>query len=118
MVLKSDKPSNGGNNELNCIPPIKSHVEIRGSSETFLDYCATHPNSGVRFVASDMILALHSDASYNSEPQSKIRAAGHYYLYKLNDENFNNGTLLMLSNIIKHVMTSASEAEFASLLYN
>ena len=35
----------------------------------FLDYCATHPNAGVRFVASDMIMALHSDASYLSQRQ-------------------------------------------------
>ena len=27
----------------------------------FLDYCHTHPNAGVRFVASDMLLAMHSD---------------------------------------------------------
>ena len=26
----------------------------------FLDYCATHPNAGVRFHASDKILAIHS----------------------------------------------------------
>ena len=57
-----------------------------------------------------MIFYMHSDASYNSEPQSKSIAAGHYYLSKLNDENFNNGTILKMSNIIKHVMTSASEA--------
>ena len=84
----------------------------------FLDYCATHPNSEVRFVASDMILDLHSDASYNSEPESKSRSAGHYYLSKLNDENFNNGKVLTLSKIIKHVMTSASEGEVAALFYN
>ena len=31
-----------------------------------LDYVATHPNAGVRYVASDMVLNLHSDASYLS----------------------------------------------------
>ena len=48
----------------------------------FLDYCATHPNSGVIFVASDMMLALHSDASYLSELESKSRAAGYFFLSK------------------------------------
>jgi len=83
-----------------------------------LDYCWTHPNAGVRFVASDMILALHSDASYLSEPDGKSRAAGHFYLNKLNDDYFNNGVILTLSKVIKHVMTSASEAETAALFYN
>jgi len=32
----------------------------------FWDYCVTHLNAGVRFVASDMIMALHSDALYLS----------------------------------------------------
>ena len=84
----------------------------------FLDYCATHPNAGVRFVASDMLLALHSDASYLSEPDAKSRAAGHFFLGKLNDEDFDNGAIMTLSKIIKHVMTSASEAETAALFYN
>ena len=48
----------------------------------FLDYCETHPNAGVRFVASYMMLALHSDASYLSDPESKSRAAGHFFLGK------------------------------------
>jgi len=83
-----------------------------------LDYCATHPNAGVRFVASDMIMALHSDASYLSEPEAKSRAAGHFYLGMKNDEAFDNGAILTLSKIIKHVMSSASEAETAALFYN
>ena len=29
-----------------------------------LDYCSTHPDAKVRFMASDMILHIHSDASY------------------------------------------------------
>ena len=82
-----------------------------------MDYCATHPNAGIRFVASDMILAIHSDMSYQSEPDSKSRAAGHFYLTKLNDDNFNNGAVLTLTKIIKHVLSSASEAETAVLFY-
>ena len=50
-----------------------------------MDYCATHPNAGVRFVASDMMLALHSDASYLSELESKSRAAGKNFLGKQNN---------------------------------
>ena len=96
----------------------KATTNLEEEVNQFLDYCATHPNAGVRFVASDMILAMHSDASYLSEPDSKSRAAGHFFLTKNNDESFNNGAILTLSKIIKHVMSSASEAETAALFYN
>ena len=83
-----------------------------------MDYCATHPNAGVRFHTSDMILAMHSDGSYLAEPESKSRAAGHFYFSKRNNEKFNNGAVVTLSKIIKHVITSASEVETAALFYN
>lgn len=82
-----------------------------------LDYYATYPNSGVRYVASDMLLNVHSDALYLPEPDGRIRAGGHFYLGKHNDETFQNGTILTLSSIIKHVMASASEAKLAALFY-
>ena len=84
----------------------------------FMDYCATHPNAVVRFMASDMVLALHSDASYLSEPGAKSRAGGHFYLKNKTDKDTNNGAVLTLSKIIKHVMTSANEAEIAALFLN
>ena len=82
------------------------------------DYCATHPDATFRFHASDMILALHSDASHLSEPGSKSRAAGNFYLTNKGTKDLDNGTILTLSKIIKHVMGSASESEMASLYYN
>ena len=86
--------------------------------EVFLDYCATHPDAIVRYHASDMILALHSDASHLSEPLSKSRAAGHHYLTNKSDRDLDNGAILTLSKIIKHVMGSAGESEVAALYYN
>jgi hypothetical protein len=64
-----------------------------------------------------MMLAVHTDTSYLSELGGKSRAAGHFYLTNRNDEDFNNGAILTLSSIIKHVMSSASEAELAALYY-
>ena len=65
-----------------------------------------------------MVLNLHSDASYLSEPKAKIRAGGHFWIGNKNDEYFNNGAIVTLSSVIKHVMSSASEAELAALFYN
>ena len=35
-----------------------------------LDYLASHPNAVVRFCASNMVLNIHSDASYLSKPKA------------------------------------------------
>ena len=96
----------------------KATEQLKKELHQFLDYCATHPDAKVRFTASDMILALHSDASHLSEPGSKSRAAGHFYLTKNDGQDLNNGAILTLSKIIKHVMGSASESEVAALFYN
>ncbi len=64
-----------------------------------------------------MILLVHMNASYLSEPNGKSRGAGHFYLSNCNDKDFNNGAILTLSTIIKHGKPSASEAELAALFY-
>ena len=69
-------------------------------------------------MVSNMNLALHSDASYLSETESKSRAAGHFYLSKNKDKIFNNGAVMTLSKIIKYVLASALGAETAALFYN
>eukprot|EP00804_Cyclotella_cryptica_P026876 CCRYP_017593-RA/>CCRYP_017593-RA protein AED:0.20 eAED:0.21 QI:0/0/0/1/1/1/3/0/940 len=42
----------------------------------FLDYALSHPNAGVTYRASDMMLAAHSDASYLSETNACSHAVG------------------------------------------
>ena len=37
------------------------------ASTQLLNYCATHPDAILHYTASDMILHIHSDASYLSE---------------------------------------------------
>jgi hypothetical protein len=45
-----------------------------------LNYCNTHPESKIRYHSSDMILHIHSDASYLSEDEAKSRAGGFFYM--------------------------------------
>jgi hypothetical protein len=45
-----------------------------------LNYCNTHPETKIRYHASDMILHIHSDASYLSEKEAKSRAGGFFYM--------------------------------------
>jgi hypothetical protein len=45
-----------------------------------LNYCNTHPETKIWYHASDMILHIHSDASYLSESESKSRSGGFFYM--------------------------------------
>ena len=86
-----------------------------------LDYLATHPDATVRFHASDMILNIHSDASYLSEPGGKSRAAGHFFLGWIPRDGEPirlNGAFFTLCSILKFVAASAAEAELGALFLN
>jgi hypothetical protein len=84
----------------------------------FLDYAATHPKAVVTYKASNMILAIHSDALYLSEPKARSRAGGHFFLYDNDKDPTNNGAVLNVSKVIKAVMSSAAEAELGALFIN
>ncbi len=43
-----------------------------------LDYLVSHPNAKVQFCASDMIMNIHSDASYLSKTSARSRVCGHF----------------------------------------
>ena len=45
-----------------------------------LDYLHTHKDATIRYVVSDMILNIHSDASYLSEPQARSQIGGTFSL--------------------------------------
>ncbi len=62
-----------------------------------------------------MKLAIHSDTSYLSEPQARSRAGGYFFLSNEATIPANNGAVLNIAHIIKHVMTSATKAELAAL---
>jgi hypothetical protein len=85
-----------------------------------LNYCNTRPETKIRYHASDMILHIHSDASYLSENEAKIRAGGFFYMgnNNKNDKNLTNGAILIISKVLKHVMSSAAEAEIGAVFIN
>lgn len=86
-----------------------------------LDYLATHPHAIIRFYASDMILDVHSDASYLSAPNAKSRAAGYYFMGSLPQDGKPikfNGAIHVLCTLLKFVALSAAEAELGALFLN
>ena len=97
---------------LQAAKPTKNTME---QTLQLLDYIATQEEAVLTNSASDMKLAVHSDASYLSEPQARSRAGGHFFLSNEATIPANNGAMLNIAHIIKHVMTSATEAELAAL---
>jgi DNA-dependent RNA polymerase auxiliary subunit epsilon len=83
-----------------------------------LDYIATHPDAILTYEKSDMVLAVHSDASYLSEAGARSRAGGHFFMSTDTEDPPNNGAIINTSTIIKSVMSSAAEAELAGLYIN
>jgi hypothetical protein len=45
-----------------------------------LDYLATQEDAVFSYHASNMVLAVHSNASYLSKPKAQSRAGGHFFL--------------------------------------
>ena len=62
-----------------------------------------------------MKLAAHSDASYLSEPKSRSQSGGHLFLSSDSTISKNNGAVLNIAHIIKHIMSSATDADFIAL---
>ena len=69
----------------------------------------------ITYSSSDMKLAFYRDASYLSKPKARSRAGGHLFLSNEATISQNNGTILTIAHIIKHVRTLATEAELAAL---
>ncbi len=83
-----------------------------------LDYCASQEEAIVTYNASDMILAVYSDASYLSEQKSRSRAGGHFYLSSNVPYPPNNGAIKNVAKVIDAVVSSAAEEELGALFIN
>ncbi len=87
----------------------------------FLDYMWTHPDAKIRYRASDMILNVHSDASYLSAPKAHRYAGGYFFLGSIPRDSepiIIIGAIHITCIIIKLVAASAAEAELGALFLN
>ena len=81
----------------------------------------THPDATIRYYASDMILNVHSDASYLTASKARSRIGGHFFLGKNPIDKqpiFLNGPILSLCTVLRRVASSAAEAELGALFHN
>jgi hypothetical protein len=85
-----------------------------------VNYCATNPNATIQYAASDMVLHIHSDASYLSEPKAQIRIGVHLFLSSATNStnHIHNGPILTISTLYKNILSSVMEAEVAGTFVN
>jgi hypothetical protein len=86
--------------------------------QQFLDYAATQEPAVTTYRASDMVLAIHSNAGYLNEEGARSRVGGHHFLSENVTNPANNGAIHNEASIIKQVMSSAAEAEIGALYIN
>ena len=84
----------------------------------FLDHAALQDEAIVTYCASDMKFTIHSNASYLSEQKAHSRAGGHMFVAGSEEIPISNGVILNILQIIKTVMSSATEAELGALFIN
>jgi hypothetical protein len=90
----------------------KATETTQSTTNQLLDYLSTHPDATIRYHASDMILHIHSDASYLSVSNARSRLCGLFFCGdKPPQENTLNGSILNVVSVIKNVNASAAELE-------
>ena len=63
-----------------------------------------HRDAIISYHASDMVLAVYSDAPYHSKSKARSRAGGHFLMSSDTEDPKNNGAVLNISHIVKAVM--------------
>jgi hypothetical protein len=84
----------------------------------FLDYAASQEDAIITYQASNMRLAIHSNALYLSEPKARSRAGSHMFMAGKEDICVNNGAVLNILQIIRTMMSLAAEAKLGALFIN
>jgi hypothetical protein len=89
------------------------------ATNQMLDYLATHPDATIRYHASDMILHIHSSASYHSVSNARSRLGGLFFLgNKPPKQETLNISILNVAAVIKNVVDSAAESEAGACFHN
>ena len=88
-----------------------------------LDFCASRQDGKIRYYASDMILYIDTDAAYLVLPGAKSRIAGCYFLAQHPPAHgipqpVLNGVIHVECKALKHVISSAAEAETGGIFVN
>ena len=87
-------------------------------TQRLMDYVNTYEHAHIRYHASDMVLHIDSDAAYLVAPKARSRVAGYFHLSdhpKVTKHPKLNGAILVECKTLRHVVSSATEAEVAEI---
>ena len=77
-----------------------------------MDYLHTHPDTVVRFHASNMILYIEFDADYLVLPQARSHVASIFFLSNAaSGRPLPNGAIQVICKILQNLVSSAAKAE-------
>jgi hypothetical protein len=79
---------------------------------------ASQDKAVLTYKTSNMVLVIHSDASYLSKPKARSRMGGHMFMAGRDKIPTNNRAILNILQIIRAVMSSAAEADLGALFIN
>jgi hypothetical protein len=97
----------------------KATEKTQDATNQMLYYLATHPDATIRYHASDMILHIHSDASYLSVSNARSRLGGLFFLgNKSPEQETISGSIPNVAAVIKNVVASAAESEVGACFHN
>jgi hypothetical protein len=97
----------------------KTTEKNTGRQKSTIRLLATHPDATIRYHASDMILHIHSDASYLSVSNARSRLGGLCFCGdKSPQQDKLNGSILNVASVIKNVVASAAESEVGACFHN
>jgi hypothetical protein len=90
----------------------KATEKTQAATNQMLDYLATPPDATIQYHFSDMVLHIHSDASYLSVSNARSRLSGLFFLgNEFPKQETLNGFILNVAAVIKNVVASAEESE-------
>ena len=97
---------------------MKATEKTHSRCVQLLNYLASNAEAKVRFHASNMIMNIHSDASYLSKPLARSRTCGHFFMGSIpkDDEPIVlNGAFHVNTQIMRFVVASAAKVELRAL---
>jgi hypothetical protein len=97
----------------------KATEKTQAATNRLLDYLANHPDATIRYHASDLILHIHSDASYLSVLNARRCLGGLLFCGdKPLQEDTLNGSILNVASLIKNVVASVAGSEVGACFQN
>ncbi len=104
-----------------AVKQTKATEKTMARCTQLLNYLLGHADAKVRFHASDMILNIHSNASYLSEANTRSRACGHFFMGWMPQDGKPiclNGAFHVSTRVLRFVVASNTKAELGTLYHN